>query len=290
MKKIAPVILLAIIILLLLSDCSRNRTGKCEPVLLSKPALLSNEAFTINNGYSGLSFHGNIKSDDFAFTIPRDVIDANTKSVLFSIGFIRADFILPDSADEYKRTYDPCTKIATVDFMQKGTKYKREVFVSAKDSITVIRLTADKPLSLTFSLAAGSSLQHKTRTEERSLITDGIISATDFATYPEGTEIQTIDTLKEFGRFRIFARIINSDGLVNSDSSSINIEKASRATILVSMGMKKASDNSAVDEKMIAARHLGNATFFSYDELKKRHLKFQRKINRTGYMFFGRNS
>ncbi|TMV44940.1 glycoside hydrolase family 95 protein [Paenibacillus mesophilus] len=54
-------------------------------------------------------------------------------------------------ADDYSRELDLETGLATVTYTSSGTAYRRELFASADDQAIVMRLTADKPGSLTFS-------------------------------------------------------------------------------------------------------------------------------------------
>ena len=57
------------------------------------------------------------------------------------------------SAESYRRQLDLDTAIATTTFEIDGTKYKREVFASPVDQAVVVRLTADKPGSITVEVA-----------------------------------------------------------------------------------------------------------------------------------------
>ncbi len=51
---------------------------------------------------------------------------------------------------DYKRWLDLSDAITTVVYKANGTTYKREVFASAPDQVIVVRLTADKPASISF--------------------------------------------------------------------------------------------------------------------------------------------
>ncbi|MBK8511131.1 MAG: glycoside hydrolase family 95 protein [Saprospiraceae bacterium] len=55
-----------------------------------------------------------------------------------------------DSIDQYKRWLDLETGIAGVSYRSQGVTYHREVFASAPDQFIVIRLTADRPNSISF--------------------------------------------------------------------------------------------------------------------------------------------
>src|SRR5204863_2601991 len=50
---------------------------------------------------------------------------------------------------DYRRSLDIDQAVATTTYTRKGVIYKREVFASAPDQLIVVRLTADKPKSIT---------------------------------------------------------------------------------------------------------------------------------------------
>lgn len=59
-------------------------------------------------------------------------------------------FFEKDSVTEFKRSLDLKTGVATVTYHANGVNYKREVFASAVDQTIAIRITADKPGSISF--------------------------------------------------------------------------------------------------------------------------------------------
>lgn len=52
--------------------------------------------------------------------------------------------------DSYNRTLDLTRGIVSVEYKSKGVKYRREVFSSAPHQVLVVRLTADKPGTISF--------------------------------------------------------------------------------------------------------------------------------------------
>ena len=55
-----------------------------------------------------------------------------------------------DSVDNYRRYLDLKTGVVTVEYNFEGVNYTKEIFASAVDQTIVIRITADKPGSVTF--------------------------------------------------------------------------------------------------------------------------------------------
>ena len=67
-----------------------------------------------------------------------------------SIGNLHLFYESEEEMTGYKRWLDMETAITSVEYTAKGVKFKREVFSSAPDQVIVVRLTADKPGSISF--------------------------------------------------------------------------------------------------------------------------------------------
>jgi alpha-L-fucosidase 2 len=67
-----------------------------------------------------------------------------------SLGNLHLFFKNQDSITNYKRWLDLETGITSVSYTSNGITYQRDVFVSAPDQVIVVRLTANKPGSISF--------------------------------------------------------------------------------------------------------------------------------------------
>ena len=67
-----------------------------------------------------------------------------------SLGNLHLFFKNQDSITDYKRWLDLETGVTSVSYTSNGITYQRDVFVSAPDQVIVVRLTADKPGSISF--------------------------------------------------------------------------------------------------------------------------------------------
>ena len=67
-----------------------------------------------------------------------------------SIGNLHLFFENEGEVSGYKRWLDLETGITSVEYTANGVRFKREVFSSAPDQVIVVRLTADKPRSISF--------------------------------------------------------------------------------------------------------------------------------------------
>ena len=71
----------------------------------------------------------------------------------FDRGSNDANGFYPDGIKEYERSLDLMSGVASTTFTAGGIRFTRDVFASAPDNVLVIRLSADRPSSLTFKLS-----------------------------------------------------------------------------------------------------------------------------------------
>jgi alpha-L-fucosidase 2 len=68
------------------------------------------------------------------------------------LGFLHLKHDLADSVSGYVRSVDYDSAVATVRFEQNGVEFRREAFVSAPDQVLVIRLSANQPGRISFTV------------------------------------------------------------------------------------------------------------------------------------------
>lgn len=68
-----------------------------------------------------------------------------------------------EDVSNYRRSLDLTQAITTVSFVDDAVRHTREIFVSHPAQAIVVRLTADKPGSISFSASLGSQLRHETK-------------------------------------------------------------------------------------------------------------------------------
>jgi alpha-L-fucosidase 2 len=72
-----------------------------------------------------------------------------------TLGNLRIKTPVEAKCSSYRRELDLDTAVATTTFVQNGVRYVREVFSSPVDDVIVVRLTADKPESISVGLGMG---------------------------------------------------------------------------------------------------------------------------------------
>jgi len=106
----------------------------------------------IGNGYMGASIFGGTSTERLQLTDKtlyiRGLWRAETHT---SFGDLYLDFF-HDLRTNYRRSLNLNKGIAEVSYEYQGVKYHREYFMSYPDNVLVIKLTADKPGSLSFNV------------------------------------------------------------------------------------------------------------------------------------------
>lgn len=140
-----------------------------------------------------------------------------------TLGDLFIDFGERDIKD-YKRELDLNDGICKTTYKSGEVQYTEEVFASAPGDLIVVNLTASKKKALNI----------KIRLEREK---DASVNASENMLFMEGQIIDEEDPLSgpggEHMRFGAQLQVINKDGTVKSDHSSLLVEDASEVTILV---------------------------------------------------------
>ncbi|TMR13870.1 glycoside hydrolase family 95 protein [Nonomuraea turkmeniaca] len=187
-----------------------------------------------------------------------------------TVGNLRLGFGSAAGVSEYNRYLDLTTATTVVSYLQNGVRYRREMLASAPDQVIAIRLTADKPGSITFS-ATFDSPQRTTRSS------------------PDGTTVALdgisgdMEGVTGSVRFLALARAVADGGSVSSSGGTLQVRAANSVTVLVSIGSSyRDFRDVAGDYQGIARRHLDAAVGRTYDDLRGRHVTdYQRLFGRT---------
>ena len=162
----------------------------------------------------------------------------------------------------YYRELDIEKAVVTTKYTRQGVLYESKVFCSFPDQVIVARITADKPGSISFSATMGrpSKVALTTRGKNE-LILSGV----------------TGDHDKIPGKvaFEIRARIIVTGGDISASDSSLEVRRATTATIFMSIAtnFKNYSDISA-DASLRCRDYLEKASGKNYVQLLKDHTLF----------------
>lgn len=171
-----------------------------------------------------------------------------------------------DAVKNYYRDLDIQNAIATVSYTSGGISFRREMFASLADGVIIVRLTADKPHSITCTLNTSSPHKiHEVHTlRNKQLILGGIAGSVDNKT----------------GRVQFEAQVqpLVEGGTITSTDSSLVIKGANTATIYVSIGTNYRSyKDVSGNPSARAARFLVPALAEKYALAKDAHTRLYRK-------------
>ncbi|AWI08747.1 glycosyl hydrolase family 95 catalytic domain-containing protein [Ereboglobus luteus] len=216
----------------------------------------------------GLVFDGKIKEAEDLIT--KNALAIPPRQVSYqTLGSVVLDF--PDSAapaENYCRSLDLDTAIATTTYVRDGVTYTREVFSSAPDQVVVIRLTADKPGRVRFKASWATPFRDaKVSARENRLTLSG----------KGGDHYGTPGAI----RFMSVADVQNEGGSVAARGDSIEVSKADAVTIRVSCGTNfiNHADVSG-DPRARAGRDMDGALSRDYAELRARHVESHQALFR----------
>ncbi|MBD0725103.1 alpha-L-fucosidase [Flavobacterium sp. L1I52] len=97
-----------------------------------------------------------------------------------TVGSLWIEFPGHEKFSDYKRDLDIEKAVSSVGYKANGVTYKREVFASFADDVIIVKLTADKKKSISFSLSATSpQLLNNFRTQQNKLFFEGTSGSAD---------------------------------------------------------------------------------------------------------------
>lgn len=177
-----------------------------------------------------------------------------------TLGDLWLDFENKGNYTDYSRELDLSTATARVSYTQDGIKFNREIFVSYPDQVMVVRLSADKKKSYSFTCRMSRPERFTTYTENGQLIMTGALS-----------DGKGGDGLKYMARLKAIA--VNGD--VTYTDSSIKISNADEVVLLLSASTDYKLEYphyKGRDYKKITSEAISKASETSYKKLHKRHV------------------
>ena len=189
-----------------------------------------------------------------------------------TLGDLWLDFENKGNYTDYSRELDLSTATARVSYTQDGIKFNREIFVSYPDQVMVVRLSADKKKSYSFTCRMSRPERFTTYTENGQLIMAGALS-----------DGKGGDGLKYMARLKAIA--VNGD--VTYTDSSIKISNADEVVLLLSASTDYKLEYphyKGRDYKKFTSEAISKASETSYKKLHKRHVDdYSQYFERTDF-------
>lgn len=165
----------------------------------------------------------------------------------------------------YRRDLDISKAVSSVSYRMNGVNYKREFIAALSDKVIVVRLTADKPGSISCTLSLDSPYKsYFVQTQNKKLLLSGLSGS--------------LDNKKGKVRFQVQVLPKTEGGSLTSTDSTIQISNANAVTIYIAIGtnFKSYKDLSGNEVEKAAAAMLP-ALQKSYSALKKAHVSAYKK-------------
>jgi alpha-L-fucosidase 2 len=154
------------------------------------------------------------------------------------LGDVRFQFFNgADRVENYRRELDLDTAIATVTYTAGGVNFSREIFVSAPDRVLVVRVTADRPGSVTFSVGLDSQLRSTNQIEQGRIVLRGKAPLHSVPHYLKTDTPQVYDDA--VGKGMYFAAIVDGfhrGGRVLHDAAGMRFEHADEVVLHIAVG------------------------------------------------------
>ncbi|MEQ9375852.1 MAG: glycoside hydrolase family 95 protein [Imperialibacter sp.] len=208
-----------------------------------------------------LIFEGNQKEAEQLAN--KTIITKKSHGQMFEpVGNLNLAFEGHENFTNYYRELDLERAVAKTSYMVGGVTYTREVLASFPDRVIVIRLTADKPKSISFT-ASYSTPQPKV-VVQTTAAKELTIAGTTID--HEGVEGKV--------EFKGITRIKTEGGSLSQNDTSLMVTKANAATIYVSIASNFNSyKDISGDENQRAASYMTTAYPKSFDAILKGHVK-----------------
>lgn len=186
------------------------------------------------------------------------------------VGDLKLTFSGHQNFKNFYRELDLSTATTTTSYTINGVKYTRVAFVSVPCQVMVIRLTANKPNSISFTAGMTSPQKSTVSTKlGNTLVLNGISGN------KEGVEGKV--------KFQSLVQVKVNGGMVTSTDTQLDVKQASDVTLYISIATNFISyNNISADEGKRAEVYLINALKKSYKSLLSDHIAaYQKLFNRV---------
>ena len=270
------------IVLLGLLLCAASGSSAADLTLsYAQPAIRwQQEALPIGNGYMAAMIFGGIQREQIQFNEGSLWIgDEEETGAYQAFGEILVQFrdaatVTSPLASEFRRELDIERAVHIVSYKKDGISFRREAFASYPARVMGFRFTADKPGSLTGSVALTDAHHAKIGAENNVLKSTGSLAG---YTYKNGSsKMKPGDSYAMALSYEAQVRVLHDGGTVKVDGDKISFDHVTTLTLLLSAGTDFVQDRSKgwkgeAPHAKVTAR-LDAAARRSWDDLLAEHL------------------
>jgi alpha-L-fucosidase 2 len=213
-----------------------------------------NLSLPVGNGYLGASLFGRTVTERVQLTENSLATNSLYNGVgLTGFADLYLDFGHKDPAD-YRRELSLNKAVSTVTYRHGGVRYRREYFASYPDKVLVIRLTADRPGSISFTARPEIPYLRPFGPASKNRGRDGTVTAEgNLVTF--GGRIETLGILYE-GQLKV----LPTGGKLSTQANPgrITVTGADSVTLLVALGTNYRLESRVFTENVRAQKLSGN--------------------------------
>jgi len=167
--------------------------------------------------------------------IVRELTSGWTQSYL-PVGDLLIDFPGSREVSSYTRSLDISRAVADVNYSSGGVNYSREIFATAVDDVILIRISADKPGKVSFSISFESQLKSEVFIKDKYLVLKGQAPSHVEPNYSNALEIPVVysDNDHEKGMlYTAMSKVVPTGGRISYSEKCISVDKADSAVIIL---------------------------------------------------------
>ncbi|ASW73597.1 alpha-L-fucosidase [Chryseobacterium piperi] len=320
--------LIRCLILGVLSICGNAYAQSNDPLRLwyDRPATVWEEALPLGNGKTGAMVYGRVGRERIALNdntlwsgFPSDGNNPDGPKILpqvrtaideeqydraamlwkkmqgpysaryLSLGELFLKFNHLDTIPEhYQRELNLQNAISTVRYSLNGISYKREILTSFPGKALIMRITADKPGSISFTAGLLSKLRFQTKVSGTNELTlKG--KAPKFVANRSYEPEQIIYDEKEGMTFQICLKIKNEGGSLTESENQLTVKNANAVTIYLTEatsfnGFDKSPGLEGKDPAIESQDYMNQVFSQSFEKLKTQHINdYQELFNRVKF-------
>jgi len=196
-----------------------------------------------------------------------------------------------DGIENYRRVLDLTSAVHTVRYTCDGKVYTRETFISHPMQLLAMRITCDKPASVTFTAALAGRLPCSSAIENGRMFIEGhapVCRAPYGQTHntPEAKIYSDCDTEKGVG-YRAGMAVCAVGGTVQAEADGIAVTDADEAVIYFAVrtsfnGAFRHPITEGAEYRHLCVCDLEKAAFAGFDEMRREHITdYQRLYDRV---------
>ncbi|HEV3471176.1 MAG TPA: glycoside hydrolase family 95 protein [Pyrinomonadaceae bacterium] len=194
------------------------------------------------------------------------------------VGDLLLKFPGHDEAAGYRRELDLDSAVARVTYTRGGVRFTREIFSSPAAQVLVVRLTADRPGAVGFTLGMSTPQRARVAAEPPDTLTLDGRNGEAFG-------------VKGALRFQARARVFAQGGETSAAKDSLTVSGADSATVLVAAATSYRSyKDVSGDPEALTRSHITRASARPFERLRDEHAAAHRRLFRRVHLDLGRTA